>query len=154
MQYCWSQKVKYWYQVLSDDIHDKFYENYLFDVRNIYTCSWSRYCIQEVHLESYEYNLMDFWYQVIYEINFIIIAALLKSTCYLLYTQSNKNQAAWNLGTCELAVTSPTAAIMIWVVCSCAIFVHSWHFLCSIHYNHSCQIHINQRHQHIGWKWS
>jgi hypothetical protein len=46
----------------------------------------------------------------------------------IMYTLSNKNQAALKFIKAVLLPTSATLAIIIRVVCSCLIFVHSWHF--------------------------
>jgi hypothetical protein len=58
-----------------------------------------------------------------------------------MYTMSNKNQAACNF-------YAPLQLQSQFKTVSFPIFVNAWS-LSSIHYNQSCCIHVNQRHQHI-----
>ena len=55
----------------------------------------------------------------------LVSVAVLYVCRFILYTQSSEDQAAGNLETGEPGVTSATAAIIIPVVCNCAIYVHS-----------------------------
>jgi hypothetical protein len=49
-----------------------------------------------------------------------------------MYTLSNKNQAALKFIKTVFLITSATVAIIICIVCSSAMFVHSWSF-CVFH---------------------
>jgi len=70
------------------------------------------------------------------------------------YTLFNKNQAAWNFVRPYLEVTWRTVAIIIWVILLSPYLCIRGVSLSSIHYNQSCRIFINQRHEHVCFIWS
>jgi hypothetical protein len=74
-----------------------------------------------------------------------------------LYTLSSKNQAALKFVKTAFLTMSATAAIIIWVICNCAIFVHSWRF-CVFHslWSFMTDVYrcINQIHRYVCLIWS
>jgi hypothetical protein len=61
----------------------------------------------------------------------------------------NKNQAAWNFVCSAPEVTCRTVAFIIRVVLLSPYMCIPGISLSSIHYNQSCRVYINQKHQHI-----
>jgi hypothetical protein len=82
--------------------------------------------------------------------NFSVAIFLLLS----LYTLFNKNQVTWYFVCPAQAVTWHRVAIIIWIILLSAYLRICGVSVSSIHYNQSCCLHINQRHQYIRLIWS